>query len=82
MLILGGVAALDVAKRWVRVYDPKVTQILQGHQVLALAQTVQPAAAECQRAKVLIDHIQQMFSPWKSATVKRETSVTGWTLDK
>lgn len=66
MLVLGGVAALDVAERWVRVYDAKVTQILQRHQVLALAEAVQPAAAECQSAKVLIDHIQQMFSPWKS----------------
>lgn len=67
MLILGGVAALDVAERWVRVNDAKVTQILQRHQVLALAQTVQPAAAERQGPKVLIDHIQQMFSPRKSA---------------
>lgn len=67
MLVLGGVAALYVAERRVRVYDAKVTQILQRHQVLALAQAVQPAAAECQGPKVFIDHIQQMFSPWKSA---------------
>lgn len=68
MLILGSVAALDVTEWWVRVYDAKVTKILQRHQVLALTQAVQPAAAECQGPKVLIDHIQQMFSPWKSAT--------------
>lgn len=67
MLVLGGVAALDVTERWVRVYDAKVAQILQRHQVLALAEAVQPAAAECQGPKVLIDHIQQMFSPWKPA---------------
>lgn len=66
MLILGGVAALDVTERWVRVYDAKVTQILQRHQVLALAKAVQPTTAEGQGAKVLIDHIQQMFSPRKS----------------
>lgn len=69
MLILGGVAALDVAERWVRVYDAKVAQILQRHEVLALSQAVQPAAAECQSAKILIDHIQQMFSPRKSAVL-------------
>lgn len=73
MLILGGVAALGVAERWVRVYDAKVTQILQCHQVLTLTLTVQPAAAECQGAKVLIDHIQQMFSPWKPAAQREKT---------
>lgn len=67
MLVLGGVAAFDVAERWVGVYDAKIAQILQCHQVLALTQAVQPAAAESQSTKVLIDHIQQMFSPWKSA---------------
>lgn len=81
MLILGSVTALDVAERWVRVYDAKVTQILQRHQVLALTQAVQPTTAEGQGAKVLIDHIQQMFSPWKSAAEQQhkdgsETSVT------
>lgn len=68
MLVLSGVTALDVAEGRVRVYDAEVAQILQGHQVLAFAQAVHPAAAKRQRAKVLIDHIQQMFSPWKSAT--------------
>lgn len=67
MLVLGGVAALDVAEGRVGVYDPEVAQIFQCHQVLALTQAVQPAAAECQSTKVLIDHVQQMFSPWKSA---------------
>lgn len=67
MLVLGGVAALYVTERWVWVYDAKVTQVLQCHQVLALAQAVQPAAAECQSPEVFIDHIEQMFSPWKSA---------------
>lgn len=67
MLVLGGVAALDVTEGWVWIYEAKVTQILQRHQVLALTQAVQPATAECQSAEVLIDHVQQMFSPWKSA---------------
>lgn len=74
MLVLSGVAALDVAERRVRVYDAKVAQILQRHQVLALALAVQPAAAERQGAKVLIDHIQQMFSPWKSAAKEQHGS--------
>ena len=73
MLVLGGVAALGVAERWIWVYDAKVTQVLERHQVLALAQAVQPAATECQRAKILIDHIQQMFCPRKPAVPREET---------
>lgn len=67
MLVLGSEAALYVAERRVWVDDAKVTQILQSHQVLALTQAVQPAAAERQGAKVFIDDVQQMFSPGKSA---------------
>lgn len=67
MLILGRVAALDVTQRWIRVYDAEVTQIFQCHQVLALTQAVQPAATKSQCAEVLVDDIQKMFSPWKSA---------------
>lgn len=67
MLVLGSVAALYVAERWVRVDDAKVTEILQSHQVLALTQAVQPAAAERQGPKVFIDDVQQMFSPGESA---------------
>lgn len=74
MLVLGGVAALNVAERRVRVDDAKVAQILQSHQVLALAQAVQPAAAERQGAKVLIDDVQQMFSPGKSAAQSQRGS--------
>ena len=77
MLILGGVAALDVTEGRVRVYDAKVAQILQRHQVLALAQAVQPAAAERQGAKVLIDHVQQMFSPRESAAQGKAQSQKG-----
>lgn len=79
MLVLGGVAALDVAEGRVRVDDAEVTQVLQRHQVLALAQAVQPAAAERQRAKVLVDHIQQVFSPWKSAARSQRLSASKYT---
>ena len=61
MLKLGRVAALGVAEGWVGVDDAHVTQVLEGHQVFGLAQPVQPAAAEGQRAEVLVDHIQEMF---------------------
>lgn len=82
VLVLGSVAALDVTERWVWVYDAKVTQILQCHQVLALTQAVQPAAAECQCAKILIDHIQQMFSPWKPATQWQQSEMRQvWQLE-
>ena len=79
MLILGSVAPLDVTQRRVRVYDAKVTQVLQCHQVLGLSLAVQPAAAECQGAKVFIDHIQEMFSPWKPAAAGSETHMTNGT---
>lgn len=37
VLELSGVAALGVAERGVGVHDAEVAQVLQGHQVLALA---------------------------------------------
>lgn len=61
VLELSGVAALGVAEGRVGVHDAKVAQVLQRHQVLALAQTVQPAAAERQRAEVLVDDVQQVL---------------------
>lgn len=61
VLELGGVAALGVAERRVRVHDAQVAQVLQRHQVLALAEAVQPAAAERQRAEVLVHHVQQVL---------------------
>lgn len=59
---LSGVAALGVTERRVRVHDAQVTQVLQGHQVLAFTEAVQPASAEGQRAKFLVNHIQQVLS--------------------
>lgn len=61
VLELSGVAALGVAEGGVGVHDAQVAQVLQGHQVFALAQTVQPAPAERQRAKVLVDNVQQVL---------------------
>lgn len=65
VLELSGVAALGVAEGGVRVHDTQVAQVLQGHQVLALAQAVQPAPAERQRAEVLVDHVQQVLRSGK-----------------
>lgn len=61
MLELSSVAALGVAQRRVGVHDAQIAQVLQRHQVLALAQAVQPAAAERQRAEVLIDDVEQVL---------------------
>lgn len=61
VLELSGVAALGVAEGRVGVHDAQVAQVLQRHQVLALAQTVQPAAAERQSAEVLVDDVQQVL---------------------
>lgn len=61
VLKLSRVAALGVAQRGVGVHDAQVAQVLQRHQVLALAQTVQPAAAERQCAKVLVDDVEEVL---------------------
>lgn len=71
MFKLSCVTAFSVTQRRVWVNYAKVTQVLQCHQVFGFTQTVKPATAECQRAKVLIDNIQQMLGPWKSVRVKK-----------
>lgn len=74
MLELRGVAALGVAQRGVGVHDAQVAQVLQRHQVLGLAQAVQPAAAERQRAEVLVDHVEQVLrsgQPGEDAACRR-----------
>lgn len=63
---LSCVAALAVAQRGVGVHDAQVAQVLQSHQVLALAQAVQPTAAERQRSKILIDDVEQMLGSGQS----------------
>lgn len=71
VLELSGVAALGVAERRVGVHDAQVAQVLQGHQVLAFAQAVQPAAAERQRAEVLVDNVQQVLRSGKPGGEKK-----------
>lgn len=61
VLKLSSVAALGVAEGRVGVHDAQVAQVLQGHQVLALTQAVEPAATERKRAKVLVDHVEQVL---------------------
>lgn len=61
VLVLGRVAALDVAERRIGLHDLLVTQVLQRHQVLGLAQSVQPAATERQRPEVLVDDVQKLL---------------------
>lgn len=54
---LSRVRALGVTQRGVGVDDAQVTQVLQGHQVLAFTQTVEPAATERQGAEVFVHHV-------------------------
>lgn len=61
MFELSRVAALGVAQGRVGVHNAQVAQVLQGHQVLALAQAVQPPAAKRQCAEVLVYHVEQML---------------------
>ncbi len=58
---LGGVAAAHVTQRRVGVHHALVAQVAQSDQVLSLAQSVEPAATEGQRSKVLIDRAQQLL---------------------
>ena len=67
VLVLRRVAALGVAQRGVGVDDAQVAQVLQRHQVLALAKAVQPAPAEGQRAKVFVDHVEKVLRPGQPA---------------
>lgn len=95
VLELGRVAALDVAQRRVRVDDALVAQVLERHQVFRLVQTVEPAAAEGQRAKVLVDDAQKLLrfgqpasvvnvnkDPQHPFTQRPISSTTGWHTKK
>ena len=55
MLVLGRVAALDVAQGRIGLDDARVAQTLEAHEVLGLADAIEPAATEGQRAEVLVD---------------------------
>ena len=73
MLILGRVAALDIAKRRVGLNNTHIAKIFQCAHVLFLLSVVaidseraaifslQPAAAECKSSKGLVDVIQQFL---------------------
>ena len=63
MLILGGITALDVAERGVRLDDVLLAEVFERHQVLGLAESVQPAPAERQGTEVLVDDVQQLLRP-------------------
>lgn len=75
MLELSGVAALGVTEWGVRVHDAQVTQVLEGHQVLALTEAVQPAPAKRQRAEVLIDDIQEVLRPGQPGKEKIKSTI-------
>ena len=61
VLELSRVASFNVAQRRVRIDDAFIAQILEGHQVLGLSESVEPTATEGQRTEVLIDDAQQLF---------------------
>ncbi len=63
MLILGHIAALDVAERRVRIDDARIAQVLQRQAIALLARAVQPTLAKGQRTKVLVDVRQQRLGP-------------------
>ena len=70
---LSGVAALDVAERGVSLDDADIAQVPQRHEVLCLAESVEPAPTERQRAEVLVDHIQQLLRLGHPATQIHES---------
>lgn len=69
---LSCVAALAVAEWGVGVHDAQVAQVLQSHQVLALAQAVQPTAAEGQRSELLVDDVQQVLRSGQPGKLKKK----------
>lgn len=61
VLILGRITSLDVAQWRIRLDNALVAQILQCHLVFRGASAIQPALAEGQGAKVLVDGAQQLL---------------------
>ena len=61
VLVLGRVRALDVAEGRVRLDDALLPQVLERHQVARLSESVQPAAAEGERAEVLVDGVKELL---------------------
>ena len=50
---------LDIDERRVGIHDALLAQVLESHEVPALAEPVQPAPAEGEGAEVLVDRIEQ-----------------------
>ena len=61
VLELRCVAALDVAQWRVWIDYAEVAEVLQGHEVLRLAESIQPSPAEGQCAEVLVDGTKQLL---------------------
>lgn len=75
MFKLRCVAPFDVAEWGVGVHNADVAKILQGDQVFGLSQAVQPATAEGQGAKILVDHIQELLGFGNSEDRQRRCSI-------
>lgn len=61
VLVLGGVAAFDVAQWRVRIDDAHVAEILQTHQIFGLLEAVQPATAKRQCPEVIVYAAQKLL---------------------
>lgn len=59
VLVLRRIRSLNVAQWRIRLDSALVAQVLKRHLVLGGARAVQPALAEGERAKVLVDGVQQ-----------------------
>lgn len=65
VLKLCRVAALSVTQGRIRIYDALVAKVLESHEVFRLTQAIEPAPAEGQSPKVLVDHAQQLLGTGK-----------------
>mmetsp|Transcript_9075 Transcript_9075/g.23732 ORF Transcript_9075/g.23732 Transcript_9075/m.23732 type:complete len:254 (+) Transcript_9075:323-1084(+) len=61
MLVLCRIAPLDIDERWVGLYDADVAQVAQREEVLLLAGAVDPAAAEGECVKILVDEREELL---------------------
>lgn len=71
MLVLGRVTSLDVTQWGIRLHDPLLSEVLEGHQITGLAQSIQPSPTERQGAKVFVDDVEELL-----AALKTEGNVT------
>lgn len=54
VLILSCVAALDVTEWRVGLHDPRVTQVLESHQILGLSQSEQRRDSVCVHVQIVL----------------------------